>query len=539
MLSALIAALLLAGLYFVLTLTSRRKHPPLPPGPPRKPIIGNLNDLPRPGQQDWKHWFQHKARYGPISSLSVLGQTIIILNEARFAVDLLEKRSGINSSRPQQNFAQMSGWDNVLGSVQNNERLRESRRNLHREIGSNKMVARFNEVQTAEVGRFLLRVLESPGELVKHIRKLGYAINFRMPDANADRETGAIILKIGYGYTVAPHTHDPLVDLADRAMEDFSVAMLPATYLVDYIPLLMYLPPWFPGAGFIRTARQYKKTVTAFSDLPYAFVQNQMRTGRSQSSFLSNLLAKQTTTLIRGSEAETTVKWSAASLYAGGADTTVSSIVAFFLAMALFPDVQRKAQAELDAVVGPARLPTLDDRDHLPYVNALVKEVFRWHPVVPMNLSHVSVQEQEYEGYWIPRGASILANIWAFTHDPTIYPEPEVVRPERFLGPQPQRDPHFLVFGFGRRVCPGRTLADANVFLTVAQALTVFNILPPAPEDKRQWKPAFLPGVISHPVPGKLRIEARSPQHEGLIRAVERVFPWEGSHARELEGLED
>ncbi|RAL13463.1 cytochrome P450 [Aspergillus homomorphus CBS 101889] len=539
MLPALIAVLLILAGYLATTLTSRKKHPPLPPGPPRKPIIGNLNDLPRPGQKDWLHWLKHKELYGPISSLSVFGQTIIILNEARHAVDLLEKRSAIHSSRPQQNFAEMSGWDNVLGSVKSTERLRETRKNLHREIGSNKSVARFNDVQTAEVGRFLVRVLASPGNLIQHIRK----------------EAGAIILKMGYGYTVEPHARDPLVDLADRALEDFSVAMLPATYAVDFIPILRYLPAWFPGAGFVRTARQYKKTVTAFSDLPYAFVRKQMREGRFAPSFLSNLLEDQPE-LERGSEAEVTVKWSAASLYAGGADTTVSSIATFFQAMALFPDVQRKAQAELDSLLGPAtRLPTFDDRENLPYINALVKEVFRWHPVVPLDLSHVSVQDDVYEGYWIPKGASILANIWAFTHDPATYPDPDAFRPERFLPTSAaaaaatggaagetgseQRDPHFLIFGFGRRVCPGRNLADANVFLTIAQALTVFRIRAPEQQSVgKEWKPVFLPGVISHPVPAGLRIEPRSERHRELVREVERVFPWEESHAGELEGLE-
>ncbi|PYI28700.1 cytochrome P450 oxidoreductase OrdA-like protein [Aspergillus indologenus CBS 114.80] len=545
MLSALLAALLLLAGYLTTTaLTSRKKHPPLPPGPPRQPIIGNLNDLPRPGQQDWKHWLKHKELYGPISSLSVLGQTIIILNEARHAVELLEKRSAIYSSRPQQNFAEMSGWHNVLGSVKSTERLRATRRHLHQEIGSNRSVARFDAVQTAEVGRFLMRVLEAPGRLMEHIRK----------------ETGAIILKIGYGYTVEPHGRDPLVELADRAMEDFSVAMLPATYLVDYLPFLRHLPAWFPGASFIRTARGYKQTVTAFSDLPYAFVQHQMHHATEYTpSFLSHLLLHQPAALPlpRGSEAEVTVKWSAASLYAGGADTTVSSIATFFLAMALFPAVQRKAQAELDAVLGPAaRLPTFADRENLPYIKALIKEVFRWHPVVPMDLSHVVTREDEYAGYWIPKGASVLANIWAFTHDPDVYPDPDAFRPERFLpsssatnggggggggggatttAADVQRDPHLLVFGFGRRVCPGRTLADANVYLTIAQALTVFRIQGPENAD---WKPEFLPGVISHPVvPAGLRIEARSEAHAALVREVERVFPFEKSHSGELVGL--
>lgn len=80
--------------------------------------------------------------------------------------------------------------------------------------------------------------------------------------------------------------------------------------------------------------------------------------------------------------------------------------------MALFPEVQRKAQQELDTVVGKKRLPHFHDRENLPYINALVKEVLRWHPVVPMNLAHTSNQDDTCDGYFIPKGSSILANIW-------------------------------------------------------------------------------------------------------------------------------
>lgn len=80
--------------------------------------------------------------------------------------------------------------------------------------------------------------------------------------------------------------------------------------------------------------------------------------------------------------------------------------------MALFPEVQRKAQQELDTVLGSDRLPRFQDRETLPYMDALVKEVFRWHPVVPMGVTHTSTQDDTCEGYFIPKGSSVLANIW-------------------------------------------------------------------------------------------------------------------------------
>ena len=84
----------------------------------------------------------------------------------------------------------------------------------------------------------------------------------------------------------------------------------------------------------------------------------------------------------------------------------------FVLAMASFPAVQQKAQAELDSVVGPHRLPEFSDRDSLPYINALIKELLRWRSVVPVGVPHRSLEDDEYRGYFIPKGSIVVANIW-------------------------------------------------------------------------------------------------------------------------------
>lgn len=79
--------------------------------------------------------------------------------------------------------------------------------------------------------------------------------------------------------------------------------------------------------------------------------------------------------------------------------------------MALNPDIQEKAQEELDRVVG-ARFPTLEDRDQLPYLDAIVQEVLRWHQVAPLALPREAAEEDVYGGYRIPRGAFLIPNIW-------------------------------------------------------------------------------------------------------------------------------
>ena len=89
-------------------------------------------------------------------------------------------------------------------------------------------------------------------------------------------------------------------------------------------------------------------------------------------------------------------------------------MTAFILAMTLWPSIQKRAQAELDSVLGPswARLPTFSDRAKLPYISALVLEVLRWNPAVPLGLAHRVTQDDVYRGYVVPKGTVVWANIW-------------------------------------------------------------------------------------------------------------------------------
>ncbi|KAF9078860.1 cytochrome P450 [Rhodocollybia butyracea] len=98
--------------------------------------------------------------------------------------------------------------------------------------------------------------------------------------------------------------------------------------------------------------------------------------------------------------------------FIAASDMTMSSVNSFRLTLTLHPEVQAKAQAEIDRVIGRARLPTFEDRQLLPYVEAIYQEIMRLHPPVPFGLNHVSPEDDFYEGYHIPKGCVIAANIW-------------------------------------------------------------------------------------------------------------------------------
>ena len=95
-----------------------------------------------------------------------------------------------------------------------------------------------------------------------------------------------------------------------------------------------------------------------------------------------------------------------------GISQTVTSLTTFFLAMRLYPEVQKKAQEELDEVVGLSRLPEYEDRENLPYINALCKEVVRWHPVAPLGVAHRVSEDDVFNDYFIPAGSIVVGNTW-------------------------------------------------------------------------------------------------------------------------------
>jgi len=225
-------------------------------------------------------------------------------------------------------------------------------------------------------------------------------------------------------------------------------------------------------------------------------------------------------------EQETLARHTAAVAYFGGADTTVSTLQSFFLAMAMYPEVQKKAQAELDAVVGPNRLPAFSDRSSLTYLNAMVQESMRWQLVLPSGIAHMCTHGDVYDGYYIPKGSLIIGNAWSILHDAEVFVEPEEYKPERYLKDgkldPDARSPNVAAFGYGRRMCPGRHLSDDSLFIVIALVLSVFNIDPPVDEHGNVIKltPKVTGDALSYPIPFNCTITPRSSAAEALIHRI-------------------
>lgn len=323
--------------------------------------------------------------------------------------------------------------------------------------------------------------------------------------------------------------------MIEQFMHRISLAYVPLSWAVDLLPWLRYLPGWIPGAGFKTTARVWRQNAEDVADLPYAAVRRQMAKGTHRGSYVSSLVDMYSQSSDGGEGVlrpgdELLIKKTAAIMYGGGSDTTSSIMTVFLLAMVLYPDVQKKAQQEIDNLLGSeGRLPELSDRDQLPYVNALLKECHRWFPIVPMGQCHVTTEELTYEGYRIPKGAFLLTARWWFLHDPQVYRCPSSFDPERYMEPRSEPDPTPDQFGYGRRICPGRFIAPDSLFITMTRMLATFDIdrAVDASGQPLEVEIAGHSGIIDHPRPFPFAVRPRSGEHVELIRSSEALYPWE------------
>ncbi|KAJ7756417.1 cytochrome P450 [Mycena maculata] len=463
------------------------------PGPRGYPLLGNVLDMPRSHVSE--NFAKLRPKYGDVVYLSVFAQGIVVLNSQKAAMEILGTKGDTSAGRPILTMAsELSGYDRFLALHQNGERHRAGRTYLHGAIGP-QHAREYASAQEEQVVRFLKKLLDDPENFEEHCKWI----------------VGACILLITYGHNVDDY-NDPYIEASSGVMQRFSVAAAPGRWLVDLIPALKHVPTWFPGAHFKKFAALCRVKARQAFEAPFLSVKQQMKDGVARRSLVASYLEASSSLT---QEEEEFIMFTMGDLYGAGLHTMSSGISSFFLAMVMNPTAQKKAQAEIDAVCDmQSRLPTFADKSSMPYVEALLWEVLRWGAITPLGLPHRFTQDETYEGLQIKEGMHAFANISAISFDPESYPEPEVFRPERFIGPNPQPDPRKIVFGYGRRLCPGNALAEMTMLIIIARTLATFDI---QPRKGEKYSISRTDGVIAHNNPFQVDINVRSGLARDLI----------------------
>lgn len=440
--------------------------------------------------------------------LEALGKKIVILNSYDVATELLDRRSHNYSSRPHTTFlGELMDLKRLFAVMPYGEEWNKRRRALvHHFPTSNPNIHQSKEIQFIR-NHLLPQLVTSSEKFMEHVRHV----------------ISGILISLTYGIPTKPE-NDPLVHLAEEAMAASATGAIPGKFLVDVFPLLKYIPEWFPGASFQRIAREWKELWQRFISLTFQAAEANISSGSAERSFVSaSLDAVDENQDIE--KQKVAIKETAVTFIAAGADATGASVVTFILAMTLNPDIQAKAQAEIDRVLENERLPEFSDYNSLPYVAAIMKEVLRWQPPSPLAVPHLNIEDDSYLGYHIPKNSIVIPNLWAMSREESRYPEPENFKPERFLTADGQlnpdaSDPYEFVFGFGRRKCPGAHIAMSTLWITIASILATFKIDKYKDEFGNIVEPVvdFKSAVIvALPSPFKCSIQPRSSESEKLI----------------------
>ncbi|KAF7336353.1 O-methylsterigmatocystin oxidoreductase [Mycena venus] len=449
-------------------LRKRHRASLLPPGPPIVPLIG------------------------PVMYLEVLGWSMVILDSYEIAIDLLEQRGSIYSDRPRFTLYELLGWTPCLTFLKYGTKQFNKHRQMHQSYLNRTKAEEFKPIQTQEARTLVENLITSSPESYEKF---------------LSRFATGIITQIVAGHRIASDD-DPYLRISKLIYETMAKTGPPGGTSLDLFPLRARL------AGVARACRHL---VRDMHDYPLRMVKMQQEAGQAMPSFL----LEQLQLMPKGAD-DDDVKGAAATIFGAGEATTWSTICIFVLAMILHPECQAKAQKEIDSIIGDQRLPTFEDREELPYVEGILQETLRWKPAVALGVPHVVMQDDIYRGMLIPKGSLVFANVKAMGLDERVYSDPTTFHPERYL-PKPagKAEPYFndVAFGFGRRICTGRYVAENSLWIAMASILASCKITNMTDETGKIIVPetTMTDGLASHPNDIRCVICPRSPSAMALI----------------------
>ncbi|EJD06403.1 cytochrome P450 [Fomitiporia mediterranea MF3/22] len=483
----------------------------LPPSPPKDFLLGHARKV--PFYKGWEVYAKWNEEYGDVICTQVLGRSMIVLNSITAARDLLEKRSNTFSDRPFLPVFIEMGWELMLPIIPYGPRFRKHRRILHHYFGPQALSA-YQPTQEREVRKLLRRLLIKPENFITHIH------NF----------IAGTIISVTYGHEIVKE-NDPYVELVEEAAHIVSSSGNVGTTLLDVFPFMRYAPAWLPGMGVKRIIPKARELVGYVMTHPLEDLKVKRAKGNAPPCLMNELLDRYEEMHVIDPEHERDIMYIGATIYA--VFQTKSALTTFFLLMTIYPEVAKKAQEEIDRVVGKDRLPCAEDRNDLPYLNCVLKEMYRMQPPAPLGVPHKSTQAEEYRGWTIPEGTVAVTNIWLMMRDEKNFPNPETFMPERHMAKVKddpngtssaaasadatsfvaEDDPSSIVFGFGRRACPGKYFADSMLWEAAANVLALFDMrLYTDPETGKTEVPKFEfddDGIIAYPKPFKCVIIPR------------------------------
>nr|AEN71546.1 flavanone 3'-hydroxylase [Paeonia suffruticosa] len=447
------------------TLVNSHPHR-LPPGPRPWPIVGNLPHL---GSKPHQSLASLARSYGPLMHLRLGFVDVVVAASASVAAQFLKTNDANFANRPPNSGAKYIAYnyqDLVFAPYGPRWRLLRKVSSLH--LFSGKALDDFRHLRQEEVAVLTHALASARDSLVN----LGQLLNVCTTNALARVMLGKRVFGDGSGGA------DPKADEFKGMVVE--VMVLAGVFdLGDFIPALER----FDLQGVATKMKNLHARFDSF--LGNILEEHKMnRDGvKQQNDFLSKLISLKNDVDGEGGKlTDIEIKALLLNMFTAGTDTSSSTVEWAIAELIRHPKILAQAQQEIDSVVGRDRLVIELDLPNLPFLQAVVKETFRLHPSTPLSLPRMASQSCEINGYYIPKGSTLLVNVWAIARDPDVWAEPLEFRPDRFLlgGEKPNVDikgNNFEVvpFGAGRRICAGMSLGLRMVQLLTATLVHAFD----------------------------------------------------------------
>lgn len=421
--------------------------------------------------------------------LKILGATHIVISDPDIANELLALRGASYSERPRiVMLHELVSGEGNLGSSPPSRYWKNVRKLAAHTLTSGTLQV-YNKFQTDEAARLILGLLNDVGNYEYLFER--YSTTVTLLQLHGKR----------ISRTAEEEKHVKTITTIVRTLERTGA---PGAYLVDFIPMLKWLPSAF--AAFKREAKElHNFEYSYFRGLTNeATIQYKSEKSKGSRAMMHHFLEKKDHYALSDFE----IAYGLGTLLEGGSGTTSSAMQSFCLAMWHYPEWQTKMQKEIDQVVGNQRTPSFDDWPALPTVRAAMKETLRWRPVVPngeyqpacsgiqlfrslslteAGIPHMAKEADSYDGFHIPKGAIIHACQYAMFKDETRYPNAKDFNPDRWLNPNyptfqsPLTEypnlKRFAAFGFGRRICPGLVAAERSLFIEISMLMWACSVV--------------------------------------------------------------
>lgn len=492
--------IILAMCFFcVRLLGSKGRKQPSPPGPWSLPIIGNLLQL---GDHPYLTFTEMRKKYGDVFLIKLGVVPVLVVNGMEMVKQVLLKDGEHFAGRPQMHtFSFLADGKSLTFSVNYGESWK-----LHKKIASNALRTFSKAEAKSSTCSCLLEehITEEVSELVKVFAELTSKNGSFDPRSAITCAVANIVCALCFGkrYDHSDEEFLRIVKTNDDLLKASSVAN-PA----DFIPCFRYLP-----LRIINGPRVFYKALNQFIAL---HVQDHLTTYdkdhmRDITDALINTCHNKHATAKTAALNDDEIISTVSDIFGAGFETVSTCLHWSFLYLIHYPEIQAKIQEEIDESIG-MKSPRFEDSKILPYTEAFINEIFRHASFIPFTIPHCTTADITLNGYFIPKNTCTFINMHQINHDETIWHNPSLFNPERFLNENRELNKSLvdkvMIFGMGIRKCLGEDVARKEVFIFIVTVLQQLK-LSKCPGAELDLTPTY--GLAMKPKPYQLRAELRT-----------------------------